>query len=196
MTFTEDIDFYIYPSMVQEFLYCKRFIYFMFCLDVPQNEHKFYKVEKAKSVHDKKKNYKYVPKGYVNKKSNETLYSKKSEIKAVIDEILFYENAKACPLDYKYAEYKGIVWDTLKYQSVIHALLIEENYNVKCEKGLICYLRSNNKIAEVIYTGEDFKNLDNIIREIMYIIDTGYFPVATEYENRCIRCTYRNICPH
>ena len=58
------------------------------------------------------------------------------------------------------------------------------------------YLRSNNKIVEIKHSKKDFENLYKIIEEINYIIDVGFFPVATDYQTRCIRCTYRNICPH
>ena len=39
-----------------EFLYCKRFIYYMKCLGIKQYEDKRYKVEKGRELHRKKEN--------------------------------------------------------------------------------------------------------------------------------------------
>jgi len=46
----------------------------------------------------------------------------------------------------------------------------------------------------LVYTTEDFKKAINVVEEIFQIIQNGYYPRRTRYTNRCIDCTYRNIC--
>ena len=40
-----EFNYYITPSDIIEFLYCKRFIYYMKCLGIEQYEEKRYKVQ-------------------------------------------------------------------------------------------------------------------------------------------------------
>ena len=51
-----EFQYYITPSDMIEFLYCKRFIYYMKCLGIKQYEDKRYKVEKGRELHRKKEN--------------------------------------------------------------------------------------------------------------------------------------------
>lgn len=195
MNYTEDIDFSVYPSMLQEYLYCKRFIYFMFVLDIPQREGSRYKVLKGREKHEEKSHYKYVPVGTLEKKTNVTLYSDKHRLHGVVDEVHFLVDSTAAILDYKFAEYKGVIWDTLKYQAVLYSTLVEDTYNVKCRKAFICYTRSQNKTVELKIEPEDYNRLFEFCDEIEYIIDRGFFPDVMVNENKCSDCTYRNICP-
>ena len=55
------------------------------------------------------------------------------------------------PLDYKFSEYTGKVYDTYKYQLAMYSMMIEENYNVESRKGYIVFTRSNNKLKEIEY---------------------------------------------
>ena len=47
-SFFDEFDYYITPSELIEFNYCKRFIYYMKCLNIPQFEEKRFKVQKGK----------------------------------------------------------------------------------------------------------------------------------------------------
>ena len=51
-----EFQYYITPPDMIEFLYCKRFIYYMKCLGIKQYEDKRYKVEKGRELHRKKEN--------------------------------------------------------------------------------------------------------------------------------------------
>jgi hypothetical protein len=50
--FFNENQYYITPSEIIEFLYCKRFIYFMKCLGIRQYEEKRYKVQKGREIHE------------------------------------------------------------------------------------------------------------------------------------------------
>jgi CRISPR-associated exonuclease Cas4 len=54
--------------------------------------------------------------------------SDKYHLKGVVDEVLFLEDGTLAPLDYKFAEYRDTLFKTHKYQSVLYAILIKENY--------------------------------------------------------------------
>lgn len=54
-------------SDVLEYLFCSRFIYYMYCLDIPQHEEKRFKVIKGREVHETRK---LTNRDYVRKKLN------------------------------------------------------------------------------------------------------------------------------
>ena len=56
LTLTTDTaaDIYVTASVLLEYLFCPRFIYFMNCLCIEQNEDKRYKVLKGREVHEGK----------------------------------------------------------------------------------------------------------------------------------------------
>ena len=49
-SFFDEFDYYITPSELIEFNYCKRFTYYMKCLNVPQFEENRFKVQKGKEI--------------------------------------------------------------------------------------------------------------------------------------------------
>ena len=189
---------YITVSDVMEYLFCPRFIYFMYCLDIKQHEDKRYKVLKGRKVHEmrEKLNRDYIRKklNCTRKESSVYMASKKHHVKGIVDEVLFMDDGTASPFDYKFAEDKGKLFKTYKYQSVIYGLLIKENYNVDVKKGFICYTRSNNSVREITFSEKDFTEAVKTINEILDIIQKGVYPKKTKSLMRCVDCTYRNIC--
>ncbi len=185
-------------SDVLEYLFCPRFIYFMHCLAIPQHEESRFKVIKGREVHDEKRitNTEYLRKklGVVRKEINVFIASKNHNIKGIVDEILFLDDGTAAPFEYKYAEFKDTIFQTYKFQLVLHAMMIKENYKIDVNKGFICFTRSNNHIEEIIFTEKDFKKGLEIIDEILGIINKGFYPGKSKYKNKCIDCCYSNIC--
>jgi CRISPR-associated exonuclease Cas4 len=185
-------------SDVLEYLFCPRFIYYMHCLDIPQHEEKLFKVLKGREVHHEKMitNPEYLRKklGVVKKELNVFIASKRHHIKGIVDEVLFLNDGTAAPFEYKFAEFKGTIFQTYRNQLVLHALMIRENYNVDVKKGFICFTRSNNHIEKVDFTEQDFQNGIGIVREILEIIEKGYFPEKSKYKSKCIDCCYGTMC--
>jgi len=185
-------------SDVLEYLFCPRFIYFMHCLAIPQHEESRFKVIKGREVHDEKRitNTEYLRKklGVVRKEINVFIASKNHNIKGIVDEVLFLEDGTAAPFEYKYAEFKDTIFQTYKFQLVLHAMMIKENYKIDVKKGFICFTRSNNHIEEIIFTEKDYKKGLEIIEEILGIINKGFYPGKSKYKNKCIDCCYSNIC--
>ena len=185
-------------SDVLEYLFCPRFIYYMYALDIPQNEEKYYKVLKGREIHKIKKdtNKEYLRKklGVVRKESEVYLVSKRHNIKGIVDEVLFFSDDTAGPFEYKFAEYKDRLFKTYRFQLVLQGILIKDNFDVEVDRGYLCYTRSNNKVIEVSFRRSDFDRALEVVNEIIEIIQKGYYPKGTRYKMRCITCTYRNIC--
>jgi len=189
---------FVSASVLLEYLFCPRFIYFMNCLCIDQHEDKRFKVLKGREIHEDraKTNIDYLRKriGCVNKEINVYLASHKYHIKGEVDEVLTLSDGTMAPLDYKFAEYKETVFRTQRYQSVFYGLLIRENYGKGVKRGFICFVRSNNYLKEVQINEKDFLELQFMINEILDITQKGYYPKGTKFKAQCIDCCYRNIC--
>ena len=185
-------------SDVLEYLFCSRFIYYMYCLDIPQHEEKRFKVIKGREVHETRKltNRDYVRKklNCMRKDSDVFIASKQHHIKGIVDEVLFLEDGTAAPLEYKFAEYKDKIFKTYKFQLVLQALLIRENYSIEVNRAYICFTRSNSLVKEMEITTTDFKKAEKIIEEILDIVQKGLYPKTTISSRTCVDCCYRNIC--
>ena len=190
--------FSITPSIVIEYLYCARFIYFMKVQNIPQNESSRYKVSEGREVHKYKEltNIDYLRKKIkvTEKIKEQELYSDRSNIHGKIDEILTFDDGTMGALDYKFAEFKDKIYDTYKTQLVIYSILIEENFGKNVNRGYIVYTRSQNHIEEIEITEKDKNEVKNILNEIEKIIKFGYFPKGTKAKSKCDDCCYRNIC--
>ncbi len=198
MTTEADTEIYVTASILLEYLFCPRFIYFMNCLCIDQNEDKRFKVLKGREVHEGKEraNIDYLRKkiGCMDKEIGVYMASEKSHIKGIVDEVLTLSDGTMSPLDYKYAEYKDTIFRTQRYQSVFYGLLIKENYGKDVKKGYICYTRSKNLLKEIPITEKDFTELQEMIVKIIDITQKCYYPKGTKFRNQCIDCCYRNIC--
>lgn len=189
---------YITPSDVIEYLYCPRFIYFMHVLNIDQHEHRRYLVNKGRDMHDLKlvQNKDYLRKkiGVKNKLLDVYLSSETNRLVGKMDEVLFFEDGSAAPLDYKYAFWDDRVHKTHIYQQCLYCILIEENFDVASHKAFIVYIRSKNHL-EALSIGEKLKkDAMNIVDEIFNIINLGLFPDAKINLRKCGDCTYRNVC--
>jgi len=191
-------EIFVTVSDALEYLFCPRFIYFMHCLDIAQREERRFKVQKGRELHEsrEKVNRDYVRKklNCVRKEISVYLTSQKYHFKGEVDEVLFLEDGTAAPLDYKYAEFNETVYKTHKFQAALYGLLIMEHFGVDVKRGFVCYTRSNNHVEEIDFQQKDYEKAKEIVREILMIIQRGYYPDGTKQKARCVDCTYRNIC--
>lgn len=185
-----------YPSQIIEYLYCPRYTYFEYVLRIPQYEEKFYKVNRGREIHDLKleQNKDYLRKkiGAVNKWTDQ--YLGMDGLRGKVDEVLELNDGSFAPLDYKFAHWKEKVYDTYKQQLYCYAVLIEENFKVKVQKGFLIYTRSKHKLIEVSIPSEAKQEIKESMRFMLDIIEENKFPKATKFKKRCVNCTYRNIC--
>ena len=185
-------------SDVLEYLFCPRFIYFMHCLEIPQHEEMRFKVLRGREVHEEKRsvNPHYLRKkiGVVRREQNVFLASKEHCIKGIVDEVIFLDDGTAAPFEYKFAEFKEKIFRTYHNQLALHAMMIQEQFNVEVTRGFVCFVRSRDHVEEVAFSEEDFERARKIVREILKIIGTGYFPERARNRAHCSDCCYRNIC--
>ncbi len=186
----------ITPSHVIQYLYCPRFTYFEYVLGIPQYEEKYYKVQRGREIHEQKaiQNTEYLRKKIGVKEKYINQYLTNKYLRGEIDEVLCLQDGSMSPLDFKFAEYKDRVYETYKTQMYCYALLIEDNYHKKVNKGYLVYTRSKNKLIELPINEQDKNSVKEAIEDILYIIHENRYPKATKYKKRCLSCTYSNIC--
>lgn len=190
------MSFSITPSHIIQYLYCPRFTYFEHVLQVPQNEDKFFKVNKGREVHEQKarQNTEYLRRriGVTDKLMNQ--YLTNDLLRGEVDEVLTINDGTMAPLDYKFAKYEEKVYDTYRTQLYCYAWLIKSNYNKEVTRGYLVYTRSAKKLVEVPIANNHLEKIERDARNIAGIISKGLFPKATKVKKRCVNCTYRNIC--
>lgn len=191
-------EIFVTVSDALEYLFCPRFIFFERCLGIAQREERRFKVQKGRELHESRekvnRDYVRMRLDCVRKEISVYLTSHKYHFKGEVDEVLFLGDGTAAPLDYKYAEYKDTVYRTHKYQAALYGLLIMEHFGVEVKKGFVCYTRSNNQVVEIDFREKDYEKARQIVREILEIIQRGYYPEGTKQKARCVDCTYKNIC--
>ena len=108
----------ITPSHIIEYLFCPRFTYFEYVLAIPQFEEKDYKAMKGREVHDQKleQNKEYLRKRIGVEKKATDQYLTNELIRGKVDEVLWLSDKSMAPLDYKFAHFKDVVFDTYKTQ--------------------------------------------------------------------------------
>lgn len=188
----------ITPSLMLEYLFCARFIFYMEAMHLPQNETARFKVKEGREVHRKRslenREYKRIKLNVKEKLISEPLYSVKHSIHGIVDEILILDDGSAAPLDYKFAEFKGRIYVTYKTQLVMYGLMIKDSMNIDVKRGYIVYTRSKNHIEEVKIEDNDYESLVTKIETILNIINKGFFPKGTRDKAKCMDCCYRNVC--
>lgn len=194
-----DIDYYITPSDIIEFNYCKRFAYYMKVLGIPQNEETRYKVQVGRNLHElrEKRNKGYLRKSIcsIKKLSEVPLISENYKLKGKVDEVNFFQDGTAAPLDYKFAEYKDKIFKTYKTQMVMYSIMIEEMFGSTVNTAYLLYCRGGNELIKIDITKTMKNEIVNIIEEYAKIL-CGFYPKATKSKSKCHDCCYRNICVH
>jgi len=185
-----------YPSQIIEYLYCARFTYFEYVLRIPQFEDKFHKVQRGRDVHQQKLEQN---KGYLRKKIGavekwQDQYLTMEGLRGKVDEVLLLADGSYAPLDYKFAEWKERLYDTYRQQLICYAVLIEQNFNGSVTKGYLVYTRSSNKLIEVPIDQESKSQILKSMESMAVIISKNRFPKGTKFKERCLNCTYKNIC--
>ncbi|MCK4664340.1 MAG: CRISPR-associated protein Cas4 [Bacteroidales bacterium] len=186
----------ITPSHIIQYLYCPRFVFFEYVLQIPQYEERHFRVQQGRNIHDIKqiRNKEYLRQKLGVIKKQVDVYLTSNHLRGKVDEVLWLSDGTMSPLDYKFAKYKDRIYDTYKQQVFCYAVLIEKNYNLSVNNGYLIYTRSKNKIIKLEINKNDkeiiYKSTENIIE----IIEKNCFPKATKYKKRCVSCTYRNIC--
>lgn len=185
-------------SDILEHIFCPRFTYYMHVLEIQQHEDRRFKVMKGREVHEKraKENTGYLRKklGVCRREEEVFLASKELQIKGVVDVVLWLSDGTMAPFEYKYSEYAKVIPETYLVQLAFQGALLQENYGLPVAKGYVCFVRSNNRVEEVVFPEDMYQKLELLVGEIATIMQEGYYPERVQYSNRCRDCTYRNLC--
>jgi CRISPR-associated exonuclease Cas4 len=186
------------PSLVMEYLFCPRFIYFMECLNIPQHEERRLKVQLGRRVHETKQqiNKDYLRKkiGCINKEISIYLASPRHHIRGLLDEVLWLKDGSLAPMEFKFAVYHERLFKTYKMQLTLQALLIEDNYQQPVQRGFLVFVRSKNYLLTVPIGDNERQQAKKIVDQIIDIIQTGKYPRRTRSLLKCADCCYKNIC--
>jgi CRISPR-associated exonuclease Cas4 len=186
----------ISPSLLMEYWYCPRFIYFMEVLKIRQYEEKRLKVLIGREIHEKKAlqpDYLRKKIGVVKQEKNVYLSAPELGICGILDEILFLEDGSISLLDYKFA-YNKHKFKTQFLQNVLYAMLIESNYHTTVDACYIVYTREKNDPIRYTITTKDKEKILDSIKKVNRIVQQGYYPPATPDRKKCGDCTYERIC--
>ena len=125
-----DLDFsgiLLTVSDVLEHLYCPRFTWFEKYQMLPEFQERRAKVQMGRSLHETRENTNrsYLRKrlNAVDKRIDVSLVSERYCLRGRIDEVLFFEDGTAAPLDYKFARDPGVI-----YRTTIVSVLETSNY--------------------------------------------------------------------
>lgn len=186
----------ISPSLLMEYWYCPRFIYFMEVLKIRQYEEKRLKVLIGREIHEKKAlqpDYLRKKLGVIKQEKNVYLSAPELGICGILDEIFFLEDGSISLLDYKFA-YNKHKFKTQFLQNVLYAMLIESNYHTTVDACYIVYTREKNEPVRYPITTSDKEKILDSIKKVNRIVKEGYYPPATPDRKKCADCTYRRIC--
>jgi len=167
---------------VRQFFYCKRKIYFKYCVNAKTRTS--YKMKKGSEYHEKKFKEK-------REKENKNIWVKneKLKIKGFIDYVVKEKNKIIALGDYKQKyPYNGKIPEQYKMQLVVEAITVDEEIEyveMKIPKG--------RKIIEKI-TKEEKEKVKKAIEEIRKIIEKEIIPEQTMIINKCKECECKNIC--
>src|SRR5699024_3601578 len=154
------------------------------------NEEKYYKAMRGREIHDEKleQNKSYLRKkiGVKEKWLDQSLGIE--GLRGKVDEVLQLEDGSYAPLDYKFAQWKDKIYETYKQQLYCYAVLIEEVFGGKVEKGYLVYLRSKHKLVEVAIPEHAKEKIKKSMAEMLEIISKNKFPKGTQFKNRCVNC--------
>ena len=190
----------INPTDLLEYNFCPRFIYFVHVLKIPQYEKRRFKVQMGLAEHEKrqKTNIDYLWKkiGAISRENNVYLDSEKYHLRGIIDNIVTLANKTLAPVDFKFVPYKDYIFRSHKIQILCYCMLIEEIYQTEVKNGYIIYVRKGSQQVIVPYTRKAKEDIIKNINNVLTIIQKESIPRVTKVKNRCIDCTYKNICVH
>jgi CRISPR-associated exonuclease Cas4 len=183
---------------VLEHVFCPRFTYFEHVLSLPEHQEKRYKVQRGRKVHEDKARlsgaYLRQRLGCVRKEAGVHLGTAAGLV-GIVDEVLFFEDGTAAPLDYKWAMSPKRPYRTHRLQLAFYARLIREVLGLRVTRGFLVYVRSANKLAEVPLGDREERALQRVLDEMRRVLE-GWYPGPTPRPAQCPDCCYRFVCDH
>ena len=73
-------------------------------------------------------------------------------------------------------------------------LFLFGDLDIKYINKSVCHIQHKNYANMVDSKQKDYETALQIVREMLRILQKGYYPDGTKQKARCVDCTYRNIC--
>jgi CRISPR-associated protein Cas4 len=192
---------------VIDYIYCPRIIYYEKTLKIFGNKMKAFKEEEKKRLEGKGMiNRRWIwdrlklrkqsinnLEQWNNKEFSKELYSQKYYFHGKLDEILYLEEGTIVPLYYHNSKYTAREDNQYKNLMTLFFMLIEENYQIECQKGYILFL-NDSSLKKIECTTKDFESMKQYINETLNLIETEKYPLEAEGGTKCRDCYYKKIC--
>lgn len=136
---------------------------------------------------------KYIPKNMCGiKRTGLIFYSERMNLVGKVDEII--ENDEEIFLiERKYSD-NVLLWDTYLVQIGLLSCLLEENLKKSVRKAIIIFQKNERKELEVQVDSSVINFAKTQLQKMNEIIASAKMPFS-KFDNRCLDCTYRKICP-
>lgn len=179
---------------VVEFTFCPFFTYFGKILELKQFEHRRGTVLAGRSMHQKYEKYKdYIPRNIIGlKHTGLVLYSENMRLVGKIDEIIETDK-EIILIERKYSD-SVVIWNTHLVQIGLLSCLLEENFKKPITKAIMIFQKNNRKMIEIEVNPEIIGYAKTQLKLMNEIIMSAKLPFS-EFDSRCLDCTYRRICP-
>lgn len=192
---------------VIDYIYCPRIIYYEKTLKISESKMEAFKEEEKKRLEEKGMiNRRWVwdrlklrkqsinnLEQWTNKEFNKELYSQKYHFHGKLDEILYLDEGTIVPLYYHNSKYTAREDEQYKNLMTLFSMLIEENYQIECQKGYILFL-NDSSLKKIECTTKDFENIKQYIAKTLELIETEKYPLEAEGGTKCRDCYYKKIC--
>ena len=192
---------------VIDYIYCPRIIYYEKTLKISGNKMKAFKEEEKKRLEGKGMiNRRWIwdrlklrkqsinnLEQWNNKEFSKELYSQKYHFHGKLDEILYLEEGTIVPLYYHNSKYTAREDNQYKNLMTLFFMLIEENYQIECQKGYILFL-NDSSLKKIECTTKNFESMKQYINETLNLIETEKYPLEAEGGTKCRDCYYKKIC--
>ena len=192
---------------VIDYIYCPRIIYYEKTLKISESKMEAFKEEEKKRLEEKGMiNRRWVwdrlklrkqsinnLEQWTNKEFNKELYSQKYHFYGKLDEILYLDEGTIVPLYYHNSKYTAREDEQYKNLMTLFSMLIEENYQIECQKGYILFL-NDSSLKKIECTTKDFENIKQYIAKTLELIETEKYPLEAEGGTKCRDCYYKKIC--
>ena len=192
---------------VIDYIYCPRIIYYEKTLKISESKMEAFKEEEKKRLEEKGMiNRRWVwdrlklrkqsidnLEQWTNKEFNKELYSQKYHFHGKLDEILYLDEGTIVPLYYDNSKYTAREDEQYKNLMTLFSMLIEENYQIECQKGYILFL-NDSSLKKIECTTKDFENMKQYINETLDLIETEKYPLEADGGTKCRDCYYKKIC--
>ena len=182
-------------TTVVENVFCEKFTYYAKVLGLLQYEEKRGTVISGKTFHKthEKTNQTFIPKHIQGKKiTSAKFYSKKHDFLGIIDEAIELDD-QVILIERKFSNYLKI-HDTIKVQLGLLAILIEENMKKPVKKAYVIFHKDKRDEIVVMIDEPTKEYALRMLQRTKKIINSGIMP-KSYFDNRCLNCCYRKICP-